>query len=168
MNNSTSVTVLAGFLDESGIAYELDEDDERILLALDGVPVIVRYRRGAETLLITVPNILKAPQEGLGAPTPELLNNFLRYVMDVNYKLLVGRFGWDHRDGELIFEVSILCHDVAVSRDQFMANLLLAVQTIQKRQQQLERALWAGLSVEQLVEVDEDGHTLFMTGTGHG
>src|SRR5437763_1085348 len=95
MANHTTVETLARYLDENGLQYELQLEDERILLGVDGVPLIVRYRADAAVLMITVPNVLRAPQEGHGAPSPESLNTFLRYLMDANYKLMVGRFGWD-------------------------------------------------------------------------
>ncbi|HZT96604.1 MAG TPA: YbjN domain-containing protein [Chloroflexota bacterium] len=167
MTNETTVETLARYLDENNLQYELQLEEERILLGIDGVPVIVRYRAEAAVLLITVPNILRAPQEGHGAPGQQALDTFLRYLMDANYKLMVGRFGWDHRDGELIFEIAILCTDAAVTRDQFMANLILAVQTVEKRYPQLQRALWSGMSLEQLVAGDEEPHGPRLPGTGH-
>jgi Putative bacterial sensory transduction regulator len=167
MANHTTVETLARFLDENSLQYELFLDEERIMLWIDGVPVIVRYRTEAAVLLITVPNVLRAPQDGHGAPGPEALDTFLRYLMDINYKLMVGRFGWDHRDGELIFEIAILCTDVDVSRDQFMANLVLAVQTVEKRYPHLQRALWAGLSLEQLLTAEEDPKLPTLPSTGH-
>lgn len=166
MANGTTVETLARYLDENNLQYELQMDDERILLGIDGVPVIVRYRSEAAVLLITVPNVVRAPQEGHGAPGPEALSTFLRYLMDTNYKLMVGRFGWDHRDGEVIFEVAILCTDAPVTRDQFMANLVLAVQTVEKRYQQLQRALWSGLSLEQLLQGDDEVRGPILPQTG--
>ncbi len=166
MANDTTIETLARYLDENGLQYELQLEDERILLGIDGVPMIVRYRAEAAVLLITVPNILRAPQEGHGAPSPQALDTFLRYLMDANYKLMVGRFGWDHRDGEVIFEVAILCTDAPVTRDQFMANLVLAVQTVEKRYQQLQRALWSGLSLEQLLQGEEELRGPMIPGTG--
>jgi len=162
----TTVETLARYLDENNLQYELQLEEERILLGIDGVPVIVRYRSEAAVLLITVPNVLRAPQEGHGAPTPEALTIFLKYLMDTNYKMMVGRFGWDHRDGELIFEIAILCTDVPVTRDQFMANLVLAVQTVEKRYHQLQRALWAGLSLEQLFHSENEVQGPMIPGTG--
>lgn len=166
MPSLTTVETLARYLDENGLQYELQKDDERILLGIDAVPVIVRYRSEAAVLLITVPNVARAPQEGHGAPTPDALNIFLRYLMDTNYKLMVGRFGWDHRDGEVIFEIAVLCTDAPITRDQFMANLVLSVQTVQKRYQQLQRALWSGLSLEQLLLGDEEIRGPLLPGTG--
>lgn len=166
MANPTTVETLARFLDENNLQYELQLDDERILLGIDGVPVIVRYRAEAAVLLITVPNVVRAPQEGHGAPGPEAHGTFLRYLMDTNYKLMVGRFGWDHRDGEVIFEVAILCTDAPLTRDQFMANLVLAVQTVEKRYQQLQRALWSGLSLEQLLQGEDEMRGPVLPGTG--
>ena len=166
-SNETSVETLARYLDENNLQYEIQPDDERMLLGIDGVPVIVRYRREAAVLLITVPNILRAPQDGLGAPTEEALTIFLKYLMNTNYKLMVGRFGWDHRDGEVIFEVAILCTDAPVTRDQFMGNLVLAVQTVEKRYPQLQRALWSGLSLEQLLQSEDESRGPMIPGTGH-
>jgi hypothetical protein len=166
MASSTTVETLARYLDENNLQYELQADDERILLGIDGVPVIVRYRVEAAVLLITVPNVVRAPQEGHGAPSPQALNIFLQYLMDTNYKLMVGRFGWDHRDGEVIFEIAILCTDAPVTRDQFMANLVLAVQTVEKRYQHLQRALWAGLTLEQLIQSEEEVRGPMLPGTG--
>lgn len=166
MANDTTVKTLAGFLDENGLQYDLQLDEERILLGIDGVPMMVRYRAEAAVLLITVPNVLRAPQEGHGAPSPEALNTFLRYIMDANYKLMVGRFGWDHRDGEVIFEIAILCTDAPITRDQFMANLVLAVQTVEKRYPDLQRALWSGLSLEQLLRGEDEVRGPMLPGTG--
>src|SRR5579884_1067629 len=136
------------------------------MLGVDSIPVIVHYHQEVAALLITVPNIMHAPEEGLGAPGPEALGTFLQYLMDLNYKLMVGRFGWDHRDGEVIFEVAILCADAPVTREQFMANLVLAVQTVEKRYQQLQRALWSGLSLEQLLQGEEELRGPMIPGTG--
>ncbi|HEV3308969.1 MAG TPA: YbjN domain-containing protein [Chloroflexota bacterium] len=166
MANDTTVKSLAGFLDENGLQYDLQLDEERILLGIDGVPMMVRYRAEAAVLLITVPNVLRAPQEGHGAPSSEALNTFLRYIMDANYKLMVGRFGWDHRDGEVIFEIAVLCTDAPITRDQFMANLVLAVQTVEKRYPDLQRALWSGLSLEQLLQGDDEVRGPMLPGTG--
>lgn len=166
MASPTTVETLARYLDENGLEYELQQDEERILLGIDGVPLIVRYRSEAAVLLITVPNVLRAPEQGHGAPNPDALNIFLRYLMDINYKLMVGRFGWDHRDGEVIFEIAILCTDAPITRDQFMANLILAVQTVEKRYQQLQRALWSGFSLEQLIQSEEEPHGPMLPGTG--
>jgi Putative bacterial sensory transduction regulator len=166
MTNPTSVETLAKYLDENNLQYELQAGEERLLLGIDGVPVIVRYRGEAAVLLITVPNVLRAPREGHGAPPSQALDTFLQYLMDTNYKLMVGRFGWDHRDGEVIFEIAILCTDAVVTRDQFMANLVLAVQTVEKRYQQLQRALWAGLSLEQLIQGEDEAHGPMLPGTG--
>lgn len=166
MANDISVETLARYLDENNLQYELQSDEERILLGIDGVPAIVRYRSEAAVLLITVPNVVRAPLEGHGAPSPEALNVFLQYLMDTNYKLMVGRFGWDHRDGEVIFEIAILCTDALVTRDQFMANLILAVQTVEKRYPQLQRALWAGMSLAQLMQGEDEGHGPMLPGTG--
>jgi hypothetical protein len=166
--NPTTIETLAQYLDENNLEYELQSDDERILLGLDGVPVIVRYRHEAAVLLITVPNVVRAPQDGHGAPSAEALAVFLKYLMDINYKLMVGRFGWDHRDGELIFEIAILCTDAPVTADQFMANLVLAVQTVEKRYQNLQRALWSGLSLEQIIHTESEVRGPILPGTGHG
>lgn len=166
MANETTVETLAGFLTENSLQYELQQEDERILLGIDGIPVIVRFRVDAAVLLITVPNVLRAPQDGHDAPSPEALNIFLRYLMDTNYKLMVGRFGWDHRDGEVIFEIAVLCTDAPVTRDQFMANLVLAVQTVEKRYKQLQRALWSGLSLEHLLRDEEEVRGPMLPGIG--
>jgi len=110
--------------------------------------------------------VLRAPEEGHGSPSQEALTIFLKYLMDTNYKLMVGRFGWDHRDGELIFEIAVLCADAPVTRDQFMGNLVLAVQTVEKRYQQLQRALWSGLSLEQLLHSEDEVRGPMLPGTG--
>ena len=166
MDNPTTVETLAQYLEQNNLEYELQAEDERILLAIDSVPVIVRYRKDAAVLLITVPNVLRAPQDGHGAPDPDALTVFLKYLMDTNYKLMVGRFGWDHRDGECIFEIAVLCADAPVTPDQFMANLVLSVQTVEKRYQQLQRALWSGLSLEQLLHSEEEVRGPMLPGTG--
>lgn len=163
----TTIETLAGYLDENNLRYELQTDDERILVGIDGVPLMVRYRADAAVLLITAPNVLRAPEDGHGAPSPEALSIFLKYLMDTNYKLMVGRFGWDHRDGELIFEIAILCSDAPVTRDQFMSNLVLAVQTVEKKYPQLQKALWSGLSLEQLLQSEDESRGPLLPGTGH-
>lgn len=158
MTNSTTIQTIADYLDQEGLQYDLQLEDERLMLAIDGIPIIVRYRAEPAVLLITVPNVARAPEWGMGAPGPEALHTFLRYLMDLNYKLMVGRFGWDHRDGEVIFEIAVLCADAPVTRDQFMANIALAVTTVERRYPQLQRALWSGMTLEQLVSGEDEFH----------
>lgn len=164
--NPTTIETLARYLDEEGLQYDLHLDDERIVLGIDGIPVVLRYRHDAATLLITVPNVARAPQEGLGAPSADALNTFLRYLMDLNYKLLIGRFGWDHRDGEVIFEIAILCTDAPITHDQFMANLILAVTTVEKRYPQLQYALWSGLPLDGVLATEDDSSAPRYPGLG--
>ncbi|MCS7254053.1 MAG: YbjN domain-containing protein [Armatimonadetes bacterium] len=80
-------------------------------------------------LSFRVPQILKVPIEETPA---ERLKDLLMAMCFINYRVILGKFAYDVRDGEVRFSVDIPIDETTVTYEQFQHCLGVVIKTVEE------------------------------------
>lgn len=101
-------------------------------------------------LSFRVPEIIKAPLED----NPERLDDLLLAIGYINYRIILGKFAYDPRDGEVRFSVDVPIDENTFTYAQFTHTMGVVIETTEHYAPQL-RAIWNGqMTARQFIEQD--------------
>lgn len=80
-------------------------------------------------LVFHVPKVLSAPLDGT---SPEHLRELLVALGKINYQILVGKFGYDPRDGEVRFTVVVPTDNISLTYEQFEHCMRVITTTVER------------------------------------
>ncbi|MBC7289312.1 MAG: YbjN domain-containing protein [Armatimonadetes bacterium] len=117
---------VAAYLDKLDLKYDMDEQQGIIAFGIAGDHGQYDLAIGADTELdlvfIAVVDYLKVP------PAHRNCDKVLRRLMELNWKLNLGKFEWDSSDGEVRFTY-VFCTDDGLGFKSFAAALGTLVDT---------------------------------------
>ncbi len=119
--------------EQEGIIYtgwRSSDDEDGYRLTID--PMV---EKGC--LSFRVPEILKAPLE----ENPEYLDDLTLAIGYINYRILLGKFAYDPRDGEVRFSVDVPIDENTFTYAQFVHVMGVVIKTTEQYAPQL-RAIW--------------------------
>lgn len=147
--NGKLLELLASYMDRLGYRYlRVEEPGQRegiIVTAFtfvnEGFSIQVFIDPVVEKgcLLMKAPRLFQARMAG----NPERLTELLKAIGYINYSIILGKFCYDPRDGEVSFEVNIAIDDIVVSFRQFEHCLIVLCGEIQDKLPKL-KAIWDG------------------------
>ena len=101
-------------------------------------------------LSFRVPEIVQAPMED----GPERLGDLTLAIGFINYRIIIGKFAYDPRDGEVRFSVDVPIDENTFTYAQFVHTMGVVIKTTEQYAPQL-RAIWSGqLTARQFIEED--------------
>lgn len=101
-------------------------------------------------LVFRVPNLLEAPQD----ENPERLADLTKVIGYINYRIILGKFAYDPRDGEVRFSVDVPIDENTFTYAQFLHVMRVVIETTEIYAPRLQ-AIWAGeLTAQQFIEQD--------------
>ncbi|MBN1484690.1 MAG: YbjN domain-containing protein [Chloroflexia bacterium] len=80
-------------------------------------------------LSFKVHQLAKAPKEETSA---DRLTGLLMVLGWVNYSIILGKFGYDHRDGEVRFSVDVPIDVNDFTYEQFAHAMIIAIRTVEE------------------------------------
>jgi len=109
-----SVEALRGYLDSADLVYSCDEAKGVLVLPFSGAQVSVRLLEEGEAVVIYVPSLLAFDEavRHRGA--------LLRVMAQLNYRLKIGSFGLDPKDGEISVAHFVPVEDGDLTAAQFL------------------------------------------------
>jgi hypothetical protein len=118
-----SLKTLGGYFDENGWKYMIDEEHHAIRSGFsmkwgDGVYLSVYIIQDTQVVVFIFQN--------LGKVTKERKADLLPKLMDINYKLDLGKYTCDATDGEVTFEIGVPTNGT-FTLAQFMHCMALAI-----------------------------------------
>lgn len=122
--------------EREGIIYtgwRSSEEEEGYILIID--PMVEK-----DCLSFRVKEVLKAPREGT---PPERLAALLMAMGFINYRIILGKFAYDPRDGEVCFSVDVPIDENDFTYEQFEHCLQVTVRMVEQYAPAL-RAIAAG------------------------
>lgn len=103
-------------------------------------------------LSLKVPEILTAPQDEIPA---ERLKDLLMAISFINYRIILGKFAYDPRDGEIRFSVDIPIDKNTVAYEQFKHCLDVIVMTVEEYAPKLKAIAEGGKTVKEFIEEEK-------------
>lgn len=101
-------------------------------------------------LSFRVPEILKAPLED----NPERLDDLTLALGFINYRIILGKFAYDPRDGEVRFSVDVPIDENTFTYAQFVHTMGVVIKTTEQYAPKL-REIWTGqLTARQFIDED--------------
>ena len=124
---ATSLDQIMAFLQSDGQRFRLDSDSDLIVVRGEGAggrwPLEIRLSEGGGCLHLRVPKVVTVGDSPY-APT------LLATLLELHYRLKLGRFGLDPGDGEVDCEIILPLEDAPLTQRQFrrcLGTLLLLV-----------------------------------------
>ena len=108
--------------------YEIVQ--EHILTNFDGVALLISVDEEREIVLLQAPILPGADMPGSISARPDAEMNACIYLLSANYRLALGAFTRDYRDGEIRFEVNLLTLGSLLSDEQMYSAILIAVAAV--------------------------------------
>jgi hypothetical protein len=115
----------------NGWRYEVIEN--HLITGFEDVPMILAVDERREILLLLVPLVPGRGMAGYRPARPEAERDVALYIGSVNYRLALGAFTRDHRDGEIRYEVSVPVTGGALSDELLKQVITIAVAAVTQR-----------------------------------
>lgn len=115
----------------NGWNYEVIEN--HLITGFDDVPMILAVDERREILLLLVPLVPGRGMAGYRPARPEAERDVAIYMGSVNYRLALGAFTRDHRDGEIRYEVSVPVTGSALSDELLKQVITITVAAVTQR-----------------------------------
>ncbi|MBD2544779.1 CHAT domain-containing protein [Planktothricoides raciborskii] len=138
MDSQQLFTQICGFLDQQDYSYQPDSEQQRLLLSVNDIAVLIAVEEDGEFIKIILPQLLTVPADH---PHYEAALETLAY------------FGWQHKlvrwqrdpdDGEVRVQADLPIEDSELTAKQFWRILQGAVQIAQQGQERLQQVLATG------------------------
>lgn len=107
---------------------EPGEKEGMILTGWDGHAMFIDPWVEKGTLKMTVRSVLKAPPDATAA---DHLNGLLLALSVLNYKMIIGSWGFDPSDGEVVFKVALPIDSGKLEYEDFQHVLLVVVMSVE-------------------------------------
>ena len=154
MAKKVTVELIDKYLNKHGWSKHMSKDEagEKEGLVLTGwggisgshvVAIDPMSEKGA--LSFMVPKILNAPRDGTPA---DRLTGLLMALGKLNYKMIIGKFGYDPTDGEVMFQIALPIDENDLTYEQFEHCLQVLVSTIEVESPVLKGIVDGSMSVE--------------------
>jgi hypothetical protein len=172
-NSGTTLALLSGYMDQLGYKYFTvteSREEEGMIISLFSLaeaelqltifidPIV---EKGC--LLFKAPRVLHAP---VGTTSPDRLLELLKAIGYINYSIILGKFCYDPRDGEVSFEVNIPIDDSAVTFGQFKHCLIVLLGELEEKVPKLRRILAGEATADVFIhQIIIQPAQLFTTGT---
>ena len=143
MATRTTFALIQQHFDSADMRYRVADEDRSIIetgfQGRHGVyKVVVHLDEAQDTLVFLAPHYLVIPE---AHPNRFAL---LDQLMALNYKLTLGNFGFDPRDGEVNFKISLPLEDSALEFRQFERAIGTLMAEIDRRYPPLISCVWSG------------------------
>ncbi len=142
--------LLASYMRQMGYRFiSLSESQEQEGLIVTGfsfedegfsIEVVIDPIVEKGCLLLKAPRLFHAPQT---AGSESRLLELLKAIGYINYSIILGKFCYDLRDGEVSFELNLAIDDVSVSYRQFEHCLKVLLVEVREKLPRLKR-VWEG------------------------
>ena len=145
--------------EKEGIIYtgwRSSEEEEGYNMAID--PMVEK-----NCLSFRVPKILMAPRDT--TPT-ERLADLLLAMGFINYRIILGKFAYDPRDGEIRFSVDVPIDENDLSYEQFQHCLGAAVKMVEEYAPKLKAIAAGEKTAQQFLEEELGGEAEMSAGFG--
>lgn len=120
------IRTLVGYLEEEGLIFDVGRDGGAIYVPFSGAMVICRVVEDGGGLLVYAPNVFMLERG-------EFYEAALQYMADHNYRVKIGVFGYDPRDGECHVAHFLPVEDGTVTRRQFI-RLVRVIASVAREQ----------------------------------
>lgn len=105
-------------------------------------------------LSLTVGKLVTAPKEG----TPEQrLSGLLQAIASINYRMMMAKFGWDPRDGEIQFQVATVIDPDDLRYEEFEKCLQVTIASVEVYTPQLKAIVEGTAPVEDVLKRISEG-----------
>jgi hypothetical protein len=138
--------------------YEIVEN--HLLTGFNGVPMIFSVEEEREVLLLQVPLVPGKGMAGYRPVQPEAERDACMYLMSVNYRLILGSYTRDHRDGEVRYEISVPLVGSFLSDEQLEHAILVAGSTVTLHAPVINALLTRQITLQQALALLERGHNM--------
>lgn len=137
----------------NGWRYTLSDD--YMVTGFDGIQVSLRVDEGREILLVRVPVV---PGRGMAGYRPahrDSERDVAVFLSAINYRLALGAFTRDHRDGEIVYEMSVPVSGGILNDEQVKQVLLATVAAVSRRGPQIIALQFGRITLDQaLADLD--------------
>lgn len=99
-----------------------------------------------------VPRVLSAPQDGTSS---KCLLELLMALGQINYQIILGKFAYDPRDGEVRFSITVPTDENTLTYEQFQHCMRVLVATVEHYRSPLEQIARGEKTHHDLREGDE-------------
>lgn len=119
---AVEMATLCEYLDEEGLTYDVSREGDRIYVPFPGCMVIVHVCEEGEGIVFYAPNVFNLEET-------EYREDCLNFMGHHNYRVKIGAFGHDVRDGEVNVSDFYPVEDGGITRRQFvrMVHMVAAV-----------------------------------------
>lgn len=138
MDSQQLFTQICGFLDQQDWTYQPDPEQQRLLLSVNDIAVLIAVEENGEFIKIILPQLLTVPADH---PHYEAALETLAYF-GLQHKLV--RWQRDPEDGEVRVQADLPIEDSELTAKQFWRTLRGAVQIAQQGQERLQQVLATG------------------------
>jgi Putative bacterial sensory transduction regulator len=111
--------------------YEIAENS--LVTVFESVPMLISVDERREIFLLEVPLVPGRGMTGYRPARPESERDVGLFIASVNYRLALGAFTRDHRDGEIRYEVSVPVAGGVLSDEQVQQVISVAVAAVTAR-----------------------------------
>jgi hypothetical protein len=126
-----SLQTVEQIFNRNGWGYDVVQD--YMITGFEDVPMILTVDERREILLVLVPLVPGKGMQGYRPARPEAERDVAVYIGSVNYRLALGAFTRDHRDGEVRYEVSVPVTGGTLSDDLLKLVLVITVAAVKLR-----------------------------------
>jgi len=152
-----TIQKLANYMDKQKLKYGVDQANKRILagfkLQSTSVQLVIQLDPERNALLFITPSITQV-MEGPGV-TKERVADVLAWLMHINYRLLLGNFEWDHRDGEIRYRLAVPTDEGDITFEQFRHCLRAVLGTVNDCYPKLQRLIWGSITLQDALGEEE-------------
>lgn len=152
MGTQVTLELLKAYLERAGMqGYQ---KEERIYTGWQikpgqGYTTIIRVHPDKNVVSFVVPDVLTVPP--LLYP-PERLRDFLMALHFLNYELVLGKFSYDPRDGEVRFEIFVPVDETTLTFDQFAHCIKAMLATVETEVPKLKAMLEGKKSLHEFLQ----------------
>jgi len=127
--------------------WRSSEDAESYVMSID--PMVER-----NCLSFKVHQLLYVP---LDLTSPGRLSNLWLAMSYINYRIILGKFSYDPRDGEVLFSVDMPIDDNTFTYAQFVHTMRVIIKSVEQYTPQLQAIVMGELTAQEFIEQDLEG-----------
>lgn len=152
MGTQVTLELLKAYLEKAGMqGYQ---KEEKIYTGWQSKPgqgyvIVIRVHSDKNMVSFVVPDVLTVPP--LLYP-PERLREFLMALLFLDFELMLGKFSYDPRDGEVRFEIFVPVDEATLTFDQFTHCIKVMLATVEAEVPKLKAMLEGKKSLHEFLQ----------------